>query len=84
MKSARKVLVTLQQPELFRRSRKVLVVPGRDGQLPARIIDPVDRKGRVIPGEWTEPVRELDAECVSYRWAGASASASANQQLRTA
>jgi hypothetical protein len=77
MKSARKILVTLQQPELFRRSRKVLVTPDRDGQLPTRIIDPVDRKGRVIPGEWTEPVRVLDAECVSYRWAGATAFANA-------
>jgi hypothetical protein len=83
MKSGRKILVTLQQPELFRRSRKVLVTPDGDGQLPTRIIDPVDRRGHVITGEWTEPVHELDAECVSYRWAGATSFASSNQELRT-
>ena len=84
MKSARKILVTLHQPELFRRSRRVLVAPDNDGRLPARLIDPVDRRGRVLRGEWTEPVREDDTTAIAYHWAGASAFPSSGQELRTA
>jgi hypothetical protein len=84
MKSARKILVTLHQPELYRRSRKVLVAPDHDGQLPPRLVDPVDRKGRVLRGEWTEPVREVDTTTIAYHWAGASALVGSGQELRTA
>jgi hypothetical protein len=83
MKSARKILVTLQQPELLRRSRKVHVTPDSGGQLPPRLVDPVDRRGRVIRGEWAEPAEEPDVEGVSYRWAGASASGGSNLEVPT-
>jgi hypothetical protein len=82
LKTARKILVTLQQPELFRRNRKVLVTPGGDGELPARLVDPVDRRGRVIPGEWTEPVENPDAEGVAYRLASASTTAGPDLEVR--
>ncbi|MCU1408516.1 MAG: hypothetical protein JWM23_596 [Microbacteriaceae bacterium] len=83
MKSARKILVTLKQPELLRRSRKVHVTPDSDGQLPPRLVNPIDRRGRVIRGEWAEPAQESDAEGVFYRWAGASAVGSSNEEVPT-
>lgn len=75
MKSARKILVTLHQPELFRRSRRVRVTASKGGELPARLIDPIDRKGRVIPGEWAAGTDE-DGSAV-YRWAGSAVLATA-------
>ena len=70
MKSAPTILVTLHQPEMFRRSRRVRVTASKGGELPVRLIDPIDRKGRVIPGEWTAALDE-DGTAI-YRWAGST------------
>lgn len=75
MKSAATILVTLHQPEMFRRSRRVRVATSKGGELPSRLIDPIDRKGRVIPGEWAAATDE-DGTAV-YRWAGSAVLATA-------
>lgn len=75
MKPAPTILVTLHQPEMFRRSRRVRVTTSKGGELPARLVDPIDRKGRVIPGEWAATMDE-DGTAV-YRWAGSPALVSA-------
>lgn len=75
MKSAPTILVTLHQPEMFRRSRRVRVTASKGGELPTRLVDPIDRKGRVIPGEWAAMIDE-DGTPV-YRWAGSPALATA-------
>jgi len=52
MKSSLPVTVTLHHADAADPPAVVLVSANQHGQLPAVLVDPVDRNGRVAPGMW--------------------------------
>ena len=52
MNSSLRVTVTLHHTDRADPTAIVLVSANQHGQLPAVLVDPVDRNGRVAPGMW--------------------------------
>ncbi|GEM_PF-4242849 len=52
MRSSLKVSVTLHQVDASKPPAVILVNMNRHGQLPAVLVDPLDRDGRVVQGMW--------------------------------
>lgn len=52
MRSSLRVSITLHHADAPESPAVVLVNSNRHGQLPAVLVNPVDRTGQVVPGAW--------------------------------
>ncbi|MGO4690027.1 hypothetical protein [Glaciibacter sp. 2TAF33] len=61
--------VTLHGPESPKPSTTTVLVPqNQHGQLPAVLVNPIDSRGRVVPGVWLGENTDRAADGAVYRW----------------